>query len=251
MNTILEGKNGCGKRAKALTIAGDILKADPETSASFLMVEPDEKGLLAIAKVAEISEFCSYAGEKVAVVTNLHKGTEKFQQSLLKLLEDTDDCSFIITTEGELLDTIYSRCTRRFIRPLSVEDVRKGIEEKYGSVDERAFRISGNSLSIYERLVGEDKLLDKAVAILDLIKTPSSGRKLMDALGVTPDGTNNFYGLFGQGMTGLLLDAVSRELLQREQWDAAWYMEENKSYLLRNYTKSLWCNFWNSLYERL
>ena len=251
MNTILEGKHGCGKRAKALAIARDLLGTDPGTSANFLLVEPDEKGLLAIAKIAEISEFCSYAGKKVAIVTNLHKGTEKFQQSLLKLLEDTDDCSFVLTTEGELLDTIYSRCTRRFIRPLPEEEVRKEIREKYGTVDERIFRISGNSSSIYEKLVGEEKFLDRVVKILDEIKAPGNGRSLMDALGVTPDGANNIYSMFGQAMTGLLLDAVSRELLQREQWDAAWFMEKNKDSLLRNYTKSLWCNFWKGLYMRL
>jgi hypothetical protein len=251
MNQILEGRHGSGKRAEALLVAKRLLGTDPESSPDFTLVEPDEKGLLSVELIKEVSEFCSYAGKKVIVITNLHKATEKFQQSLLKLLEDTPDADFIITAEGELLDTIYSRCMRRFVRPLPSEEARKMIEEKYGSVNEKAYRISGNSLSIYEKIVGEDKFLDRAVKVLELMKKPEDGRALMDALGVTPDGTKTFNDLFGVGATELLMQTMSRELIDRGEYAGAWWIEERGYIILKNFTKPAWCSFCKGLYQRL
>ncbi len=251
MNLILEGKDGSGKRAKALELAEKELGIKPQMSASFLMVEPDEKGLLSVSKISEISEFCSYAGQKVIVVTNLHKGTEKFQQSLLKLLEDTPDVSFYITSEGELLDTIYSRCQRRRVTPPSMNEAIEQINRlhKVQMPDPKIWRLSGSSVSLYERLSEDMKFVDIANSVIDWALL--GDERLFEAVGVIKEDASTLYQRFGAEKVGILLDALSNELIEDNKLDAAWYIEQKKEAVLTKYSKSLWFCFWKDLWKRV
>ena len=251
MNLILEGKDGSGKRAKALELAEKELGIKPQMSASFLMVEPDEKGLLSVSKISEISEFCSYAGQKVIIVTNLHKGTEKFQQSLLKLLEDTPDVSFYITSEGELLDTIYSRCQRRRVTSPSMNEAIEQINRlhKTQMPDPKIWRLSGSSVSLYERLSEDMKFVELANTVIDW--TLLGDERLFEAVGVIKEDASTLYQKFGAEKVGILLDALSNELIEDNKLDAAWYIEQKKEAVLTKYSKSLWFCFWKDLWKKV
>lgn len=249
MNIILEGRHGSGKRAEALRRSAEILKADPAASPFFKMIEPNEKGNLTVDRIGEISDFCRFAGEKVVVVTNLHLGTKKFQQSLLKILEDTVDGNFILTTEGELLDTIYSRCCRSRVKLASEESVKEQIINEYSSLNEKAWRISGNRKSIYDTIIDDKKYLDTAWRILEELKNEEP-KELFKLMGAMPDGVDTFYQTFGKGFTELLLDAMTKELIVNQRTFAvAYFIETEKENLIKFYNKGLWFSFVKRIYE--
>lgn len=240
MNRIYEGSHGSGKREAALKVASSILGTCVEESPDFLLVEPDEKGFISVDRMKEISEFCRYGGTRVVVITNLHVSLERFQQSLLKLLEDTD-ATFILTAERPLLDTIYSRCQRVYKRADSIKEAPE---------NKTAWLLSGGSKGLYEALKGEAKYIKAVEGILAALKARDAAQ-FFRGLGIIPDTADTFYSKFGVEKTECFLTALSAWLIGEKQYQAMGELVTSRDELMLHYSRNSWFVFWKNIWTNL
>jgi DNA polymerase-3 subunit delta' len=103
---------------------------------------------------------------RVALFLRFQEANDNAANALLKTLEEAPSYAvLILTTDNpeQLLPTIVSRCEVLRLRPLSIEDVQKGLENR-GIQNSRAkliAHISGGRFGYALRLVEDDALLDK------------------------------------------------------------------------------------------
>lgn len=103
---------------------------------------------------------------RVALFLRFQEANDNAANALLKTLEEAPSYAVLVLTADnpeQLLPTIVSRCEVLRLRPLSVEEVQKGLENR-GIEKGRAkliAHISGGRFGYASRLVEDDALLDK------------------------------------------------------------------------------------------
>lgn len=103
---------------------------------------------------------------RVALFLRFQEANDNAANALLKTLEEAPSYAVLILTADnpeQLLPTIVSRCEVLRLRPLSIEEVQKGLENR-GIEKARAkliAHISGGRFGYALRLVNDDALLDK------------------------------------------------------------------------------------------
>jgi DNA polymerase-3 subunit delta' len=103
---------------------------------------------------------------RVALFLRFQEANDNAANALLKTLEEAPSYAVLILTADnpeQLLPTIVSRCEVLRLRPLSIEDVQKGLENR-GIQNSRAkliAHISGGRYGYALRLVEDDAVLDK------------------------------------------------------------------------------------------
>ena len=103
---------------------------------------------------------------RVALFLRFQEANDNAANALLKTLEEAPSYAVLILTADnpeQLLPTIVSRCEVLRLRPLSIEEVQKGLENR-GMESGRAkliAHISGGRFGYALRLVEDDALLDK------------------------------------------------------------------------------------------
>jgi DNA polymerase-3 subunit delta' len=102
---------------------------------------------------------------RVAIFLRFQEANDNAANALLKTLEEAPSYAVLILTADnpeQLLPTIVSRCEVVRLRPLSIEEVQKGLENK-GIESDRAkliAHISGGRFGYALRLVEDEALLD-------------------------------------------------------------------------------------------
>lgn len=159
-NVIYLGDFGLMKKQRALASARNLLETENlDNHPDFLLVEP-ENGVLRVEQVARITEHLSYhvinASCKVVVITDMHKATEEFQNAILKHLEDgSERCTFLLTTETPLLDTIHSRCVVQKCARWDTERMEEWVQTSGLERDEVALALAGGRPGVYSSLFAE------------------------------------------------------------------------------------------------
>ncbi len=102
---------------------------------------------------------------RVSIFLRFQEANDSASNALLKTLEEAPSYAVLILTADnpeQLLPTIVSRCEVLRLRPLSIEEIRKGLENK-GIENNRAkliAHISGGRFGYALRLVENDDLLE-------------------------------------------------------------------------------------------
>ena len=158
---------------------------DTENSPDFSIIEPDGNSI----KIEQIREFQKKVSEKpiisnkkVYIINDSDKMTVEAQNCLLKTLEEPPEFAKIIligSNESSFLSTIKSRCTIIKFNPISDEQVKGYIKEKYElpEISESIILASSGSIGKAEILKDKQELfssIDKVInniEQMDLIDT--------------------------------------------------------------------------------
>jgi DNA polymerase-3 subunit delta' len=103
---------------------------------------------------------------RVSIFLRFQEANDSASNALLKTLEEAPSYAVLILTADnpeQLLPTIVSRCEVLRLRPLSIEEVQRGLESR-GIENGRAkliAHISGGRFGYALRLIGNDSLLEK------------------------------------------------------------------------------------------
>jgi DNA polymerase-3 subunit delta' len=103
---------------------------------------------------------------RVSIFLRFQEANDSSSNALLKTLEEAPSYAVLILTADnpeQLLPTIVSRCEVLRLRPLSIEEVQRGLENR-GIENGRAkliAHISGGRFGYALRLIGNDSLLEK------------------------------------------------------------------------------------------
>lgn len=136
LSICLSGKEGLGKKSKALDLIGQILKVNTDEAAvhaDLFFVEPTNS-LIKLEKIRELIEFShlkSYSGgRKFALINDAHLMNTESQNALLKLLEDPPEGQTIILIThkyDELLSTIRSRLIKVSYQKLTDDEIKTAV----------------------------------------------------------------------------------------------------------------------------
>jgi DNA polymerase-3 subunit delta' len=139
--------------------------------ADLTVVEADaEGGVLKVDQIREARKSLMFkpymSSYRVALFLRFHEANDNAANALLKTLEEAPSYAVLILTADnpeQLLPTIVSRCEVLRLRPLSVEEVQRELENR-GLENSRAkliAHISGGRMGYAMRLVENDALLEK------------------------------------------------------------------------------------------
>ncbi len=129
-----------------------------------------EGGILKVDQIREARKLLTlkpYQSKyRVALFLRFHEANDNAANALLKTLEEAPSYAVLILTADnpeQLLPTIVSRCEVLRLRPLSVEEVQRELENR-GLENSRAkliAHISGGRMGYAIRLIENDSLLDQ------------------------------------------------------------------------------------------
>jgi len=183
---IFTGKQGVGKKDIALWWAtvidpcSDI--ATMQSREELILLKPNQKDIIGIFQIQEMRHklsFTSVAGHyKVVIIDQAHRMNRYAQNALLKVLEEPlGQVVFILLTEqeGQLLDTVVSRCQILHFSPVKEDEIEEFFEEKVDAdaLDKITFLSDGCPQQAFqlaqdaEKLDEEFKKVEEAVALLD------------------------------------------------------------------------------------
>lgn len=163
-NKIFYGESGLLKFEKALAYARGILKSENlSVHPDFLLIEPDN-GVIGTAVADRIGEHLSFmpvnSDRKVVLIRDAHVATKEFQNAILKFVEDGNvHCTFLLTTQEELPDTIQSRCATVKVSRYSDEEMMDYIKSQGMELDTIAKALAAGRPGIYRRLMAEEQSL--------------------------------------------------------------------------------------------
>ena len=107
----------------------------------FMIISPDGNSIK-IEQIRDlqksIQEKPIISTKKVYIIDDADKMTSEAQNCLLKTLEEPPEFAIIILiveNEGNILNTIKSRCTKIYFENISDIEMKKLLEKKYGTLD--------------------------------------------------------------------------------------------------------------------
>jgi len=127
---LLTGPSGSGKTTVARIIAKEYLECDPKDINE--IDAGSERGIETADKLKENMLYKPFMSEnKVYIIDEIQATSKKFNDSLLKSLEDTPSHVYFIlctTDPQKLLKTVRNRCSEYVVTALSVRNLIKLIE---------------------------------------------------------------------------------------------------------------------------
>ena len=179
------GISGIGKKQIAKEFAKKILGSDLNNNPDFQMIEPDgtsikiEQIRVMQRKILEAPIKCD---KKIYIIDNADLMTTEAQNCLLKILEEPPKFAIIIligSRENSFLSTIKSRCTIIKFQPLSNEEIKKYLHEKYKIevISKEILDISEGSIEKAEKIMDKQELytsifdIINQITVLDLAET--------------------------------------------------------------------------------
>ena len=231
---LIGGPEGIGKATLAYRVARFVL-ANPKPGAKSLDIPADHPvtrqiavlshpDLLVLRRVAaeedkklpaEISAdearrpvkffgtTAAYGGYRVCIVDSLDELNKHGANSLLKILEEPPAHSLFLLishSPGRLLATIRSRCQKFFLRPLSVEQVARAVNEITAEMDglphDKIFdaaNASGGSVRHALALLFDDGLEVRSLTQKLLARLPDTDGEGMHKLGESLRGNDGFF----------------------------------------------------------
>lgn len=217
-NMIFLGVSGLFKKTAALKRAMELLNTDAlGNHPDFLLIEPDEKEVIRVDEVARISEHVSFApvsaDRKVVVICRAHLATEEFQNSILKFLEDyTERCTFLLTAEKPLLDTIHSRCMVVPCGKWSTERMEEYVTKQGLPSEKEAFALAAGRPGVYCSLFNEQAdLLKEAKTFAGQLNKIGSEPKSIFRMGTFSE---DFYKTHTTEQISLLMGFIQGCFLQ-------------------------------------
>lgn len=186
---LFSGPPGLGRRTLALRFAQALNCQTPTSAgipcgtcrdckqiqsmhhADLSIVQADvEGGTLKVDQIREVRKILTYkpyqSKYRVALFLRFHEANDSAANALLKTLEEAPSYAVLILTADnpeQLLPTIISRCEVLRLRPLTIDEVKRDLENR-GIENGRAkliAHISGGRPGYARRLVEDDLLLEK------------------------------------------------------------------------------------------
>ena len=131
----------CLKREEICNKCKSCLEFDNNNHPDFFVIEPDGNSI----KIEQIRELTNkiiekpiVSEKKIYIINNAYLMTREAQNCLLKTLEEPPEFAIIILiveNEGNILNTIKSRCTKIYFENISDIEMKKLLEKKYGTLD--------------------------------------------------------------------------------------------------------------------
>lgn len=155
-NVILEGEEGLGMEADALSLAAAWLQVEEESLEShpnFLRILP-ENGTIRAEVSEQIRNRAAYLNTQkaVCIVERAELMTPEMQNKLLKCLEDgSDSIAVIFVAYGPLLDTVVSRSITIPYRAYEAEELYQMIQRPSIPV----LLASGGSPGVYQKILSD------------------------------------------------------------------------------------------------
>src|SRR3990172_2099937 len=132
----------------------------------YLRLQPWANPSISIEKIREIkrkSAYKSFEGRgKVFIILDCERMTTEASNSLLKVLEEPSDKTYLLMTSSKpnlLLSTITSRCQMIKLDPLSAEEIESALKKQTDNADSKiklAARLAGGSFRQALELLNED-----------------------------------------------------------------------------------------------
>ena len=131
----------CLNREEICNKCKSCLEFDNNNHPDFFVIEPDGNSI----KIEQIRELTNkiiekpiVSEKKIYIINNAYLMTREAQNCLLKTLEEPPEFAIIILiveNEGNILNTIKSRCTKIYFENISDIEMKKLLEKKYGTLD--------------------------------------------------------------------------------------------------------------------
>ena len=131
----------CLNREEICNKCKSCLEFDNNNHPDFFVIEPDGNSI----KIEQIRELTNkiiekpiVSEKKIYIINNAYLMTREAQNCLLKTLEEPPEFAIIILiveNEGNILNTIKSRCTKIYFENISDIEVKKLLEKKYGTLN--------------------------------------------------------------------------------------------------------------------
>lgn len=132
---LFHGPSGCGKTTLARIVSGILGCAPNQNNQDFREINAsNNRGIDTARDILKTMKFMPMDPNntcRVYLLDEVHQGTKDFQNSLLKVLEDTPDHIYFLlctTDPGKLLPTIRNRCSMFEVKPLRDGQVKKLVE---------------------------------------------------------------------------------------------------------------------------
>lgn len=131
----------CLNREEICNKCKSCLEFDNNNHPDFFVIEPDGNSI----KIEQIRELTNkiiekpiVSEKKIYIINNAYLMTREAQNCLLKTLEEPPEFAIIILiveNEGNILNTIKSRCTKIYFENISDIEMKKLLEKKYGTLN--------------------------------------------------------------------------------------------------------------------
>lgn len=131
----------CLNREEICNKCKSCLEFDNNNHPDFIVIEPDGNSI----KIEQIRELTNkiiekpiVSEKKIYIINNAYLMTREAQNCLLKTLEEPPEFAIIILiveNEGNILNTIKSRCTKIYFENISDIEMKKLLEKKYGTLN--------------------------------------------------------------------------------------------------------------------
>lgn len=162
---------------------------DSKTHPDFILIEPDEKGKIAIGSPKEVGTVRwlidkltkkSISGKYAVLIKDLDILTIQSQNALLKTIEEPPDGAVIILTasnKSQILQTIISRSFHIPFQPLKNSEMKKILEnEKEDKSNDLLIEISGGSVETAS-LLSDSTIFTQFLTLTEEISDCLNGKK--------------------------------------------------------------------------
>ena len=215
-NYLFLGKSGLHKADYARKMIQDNLGvANLEYCPDYFEVICEEKsiGVDDVMEIIPFLETLALAERKYCLIPHAERLTDAAGNALLKMIEESENVSFVFVSKSKLMDTIMSRVRTIQCFPLTAE----AFNECFPDADMVVSRFVCGRAGAYEAVMKDckqKKAAEKIVTGMDSMQKP---RDILEIFSVVREKDPDSVFEMGSEFLSMALDYVSKQLMQRFQ----------------------------------